>query len=135
MKKLLAIFLISLVTTNVFAATPAVGGDMEKVVFDCTLANVAQGYGIFVKLYEGGLSGVPRLELTEYLMSERKKQVINYFVRQQAVQSQPVGAPLMYVGPKATFSINMTTTPLANGQRAATLTIKDAAQPVYLSCK
>jgi hypothetical protein len=77
-----------------------------------------------------------KIEVTKFMLG--RSYTDQYYVRRQAQDPRLVGAPLIYVGPKATFSINMTTAPLPNGKRPATLVTQEAlGEPIVtkLVCK
>ena len=126
MKKFLMMALITLSTTAAFA-----NGDMYKTTFQCGPAVLHPDLGMSLQVQEGGLSGIPRIEVTRFFLGHRQ---VDSYMAPRTVETGRMGAPVVYQGQGLRFQINMTTAPSQDGTRVAYLTTKQYGQET-LKCK
>lgn len=112
--KLFFMGLVTLASITAFANV-----DQYEVVYNCAAAFMGADSEVGVQLLKGGLTGKPTLRVTH--VNLRHRQVDNYFVTKQATPAGRMGAANVYVGQDIKFTINMTTAPLEDGKRAATM--------------
>ncbi len=115
----------SLVTASAFAKP---GADIYMTRMECkTVKNYADN-STTIKVLEGGLSGIPQLEVTRSTIAGAFTD--RYLVKN--VPSDRVGAPQVYEAPGIRFSVNLTVAP-TNGTYPATLATQASTKeaPVF----
>ena len=127
MKKTMLFLALNLLSLSTFAA-----GDMEEVIFECQPAVLRPDVGLSLKVIEGGLAGMTRIEVRRSMLGHT--QADNYIVKRNLDNLGSAGSAFELKGRDIIFSINLTTTPRPDHLRIATLVTK--AQGVEkLLCK
>lgn len=88
-------------------------GDQESVVIKCRSLQMVPDNNYAVTLSEGGITGHMSLRVENSTFVGLV--VRNYFVDEKPMHAIKMGAPKVYVGPKARLTVNFTTTPVQGG--------------------
>jgi hypothetical protein len=124
MKSFILLAFLSVSSLHAFAADLQPQAS-EKLYYDCVLAQELPTGTFTVKLYASPTSAQARIETT--LNRLGNNDVKNYPVVRHTGLGR-IGAPREYVGTDATFSINLTVSPLPDNKRTATLLTRDQGQ-------
>jgi hypothetical protein len=110
-----------------------VGADQKYTTMRCTRLHAVPDLGLSVEVTEGGFAPMTEVSVKQFFLghSHEDKYVV------QRVQSNRIGAPIVYTAEGITLSVNLTTAPLADGGSYGRLVMNDgeSKEITELNCK